>query len=136
MYTPKHLKIDFHLSVWPPRLLLAVCGFILAVIASLSFAFVWKLLFSIAVLALLLWQLRVIKNDAAYKLLFDGSQWFYQETDDDDRLAIDQPHLLFKSHFLLVLAFREPSNRRLRRIYLAHDNCPDSTFRAVCRLIN
>lgn len=95
-----------------------------------------QLLFSVVLLMLLALEWSFVIKDAALTLDFDGENWLYQSGENKELLVFSTaPLILFKSEFLLVLGFKTAGSFRRRKIYLAADNCPQESYRAVCRLL-
>ena len=76
------------------------------------------------------WQ--ITKTDI-HVIRHDGEKWLTEYKDKTCILEL-HPHS-FISRFLLVLTFNLPSGKKKIRLYFTTQNCTQSDFRHLCRLL-
>ncbi|NRB37496.1 MAG: hypothetical protein HRU20_03385 [Pseudomonadales bacterium] len=134
MNTPKNLKLKHQPSAVPQVLLWLIAGLVITALLALHLHLLILSFFIAGVLLQCFWQLHVFRVDAKLVLVFEGEQWRLAHESQSLALAAP-PRLLFKSEYLLLLAFKTTDCRRWRKIYLSSDNCSQADYRAVCRLL-
>ncbi len=109
---------------------------LLALLAILftPLAFLHRLLLSLVLLVLLLWQWRKLQSTTVLQILCVEQRWYVQLHGKEQRIpVVVQNYSRPFVHGLVLILNPRPLYKPRLRIYLGRDNLEPAVFSAVCR---